>query len=82
LYAKAAWLAIAEEYEKCIETLDMITKRDPLYPGVWILKAKIYSQLGNEEMARLCLERGGEQSESIITFDSKKKGTDVPEDGR
>lgn len=29
LFAKAAWLAKVKEYEKCIETLDIITKRDP-----------------------------------------------------
>ncbi|MCK4367612.1 MAG: hypothetical protein KAW84_06665 [Thermoplasmata archaeon] len=62
LFAKAAWLAKVEEYEKCIETLDIITKRDSFYPGVWRLKAKIHSRLGNERMATLCLERGEERS--------------------
>lgn len=62
LFAKAAWLAKTEDYEKCIETLDTIIKRDPFYPGIWVLKAKIYGQLGNEKMARLCQERGEEQS--------------------
>ena len=62
LFAKAAWLATSEEYEKCIETLEVITKRDPFYPGIWMLKAKIFGQLGNERMAGLCLERAEEQS--------------------
>jgi tetratricopeptide (TPR) repeat protein len=62
LFAKAAWLAKTQEFEKRIETLETITKRDPFYPGIWMLKAKIYRQLGNEKMARLCLERAEEQS--------------------
>ena len=61
LFAKAAWLAKTEEYEKCIETLEVITKRDPFYPGIWMLKAKIYRLLGNKKMARLCTERAEEQ---------------------
>ncbi|MFQ5884894.1 MAG: hypothetical protein ACE5IO_07320 [Thermoplasmata archaeon] len=63
LFAKAAWLAKVKEYEKCVECLDIITKADPFYPGVWMLKAKMHSQLGNERMARLCQERGEEQSQ-------------------
>ena len=62
LFAKAAWLATSGEYEKCIETLETITKRDPFYPGIWVFKAKIFRQLGNEKMARLCQERAEEQS--------------------
>ena len=62
LFAGAAWFARNEEFEKSIETLDIITKRDPFYPGVWMLKAKIYKQLDNEKMARLCLDRAEEQS--------------------
>ncbi|MFQ6107127.1 MAG: hypothetical protein ACE5QF_06030 [Thermoplasmata archaeon] len=62
LFAKAAWLAKTKEYEKCIDTLDVITKRDPFYPGVWTLKAKMYSCLGDEKMAKLCQDRGEEQS--------------------
>ena len=62
LFAQAAWLATSGDYEKCIETLEVITKRDPFYPGIWMLKAKIFGQLGNERMARLCRERAEEQS--------------------
>lgn len=62
VFTKAAWLAKAKEYEKAMECLDTISKRDPFYPGVWLLKSKVYSLMGNEKMARLCKERGDEQS--------------------
>lgn len=62
LFTRAAWLATSGDYEKCIETLEVITKRDPFYPGVWMLKARIFGRLGNKKMARLCLERAEEQS--------------------
>ena len=57
LFTFGTWLAMTERYDEAVEVLHEITKRDPNYPGVWVLKSQVYRRMGKERMADLCMER-------------------------
>jgi len=57
LFAKGAALAQMERYEEAIRALNGVTRLEPRYPGVWLLKAKVYGHLGKPKMAESCRER-------------------------
>ncbi len=63
LFTKAAALARMKEYDPAIGVLNELTKHDPRYPGIWMLKAKIYDRLGDEVKANLCRQRALELQE-------------------
>ncbi len=55
LFAKAAFLALRQEYDEAARLLNDLTRLDPTYPGAWHLKAKVYQLMGDPRMAELCL---------------------------
>jgi len=57
LFAFGTWLAMTERFDESVEVLHEITKRDPNYPGVWVLKSQVYRRMGKSRMAELCMER-------------------------
>jgi Flp pilus assembly protein TadD len=57
LFTFGTWLAMTERYDEAVEVLHEITKRDPNYPGVWVLKSQVYKRMGKSRMAELCMER-------------------------
>ena len=57
LFTFGTWLAMTERYDEAVEVLHEITKRDPNYPGVWVLKSQVYRRMVKERMADLCMER-------------------------
>ncbi len=57
LYTKAAALARMNDYREAINVLNELTIHDPRYPGMWMLKAKLYDRLGEEAKANLCRHR-------------------------
>lgn len=57
LYTKAAALARMNDYREAINVLNELTIHDPRYPGMWMLKAKLYDRLGEEAKANLCRQR-------------------------
>lgn len=57
LFVKSVALAKLKDYRAAVAALNEVTKIDPLYPGLWIFKAKLYSRLGDANMARLCRRR-------------------------
>lgn len=63
MFTKAAALARMKDFEASVETLNELTKRDPRYPGLWMLKAKLYDRLGEEVKANLCRQRALELQE-------------------
>lgn len=80
LFTKAAALGRFKDYRAGVEALNQLTKVDARYPGLWILKAKFYSRLGNENMAKLCRKRAGEAEgmplgvEPLDIFDDDEEG--------
>lgn len=57
LFTKAAALARLKDYEAAVEVLNELTKLEPRYPGLWMLKAKLFDRLGEEVKANLCRQR-------------------------
>lgn len=57
LYTKAAALAKMDQYREAIGVLNELTIHDPRYPGIWMLKAKLYDRLGETAKAHLCRQR-------------------------
>jgi len=60
LFAKAATLARAGRWEAALASLNDVTRIEVRYPGVWVLKAKLYEQLGKPKIAASCRERAME----------------------
>ncbi len=57
LFTKAAALAKMDDYREAINVLNELTINDPRYPGMWMLKAKLYDRLGEQAKANLCRQR-------------------------
>ncbi len=60
-FTKAAALGRMKDFRGAIAALNELTKLNHEYPGLWILKGKFYSRLGDQDMARLCRRRALEQ---------------------
>jgi len=54
LFTLAVWHATLGDTRRSLALLHRVTRRTPVYPGVWRLKAHVYRQRGNERMAALC----------------------------
>lgn len=76
LFTKAAALARMRKYEVAVQTLNELTKLEPTYPGLWMLKAKLFDRLGDELKAGLCRQRAYElaEEESSPSFGAKVGG--------
>jgi len=57
LFAKATALAALERYDDSMNALNELTKINHKYPGLWLLKSKIYTGMGDEQKAQLCRDR-------------------------
>jgi KaiC/GvpD/RAD55 family RecA-like ATPase/photosystem II stability/assembly factor-like uncharacterized protein len=82
LFLKGLCLARLERYEEAVVALNDATKLNFEYPGLWVVKGKVYSRLGNEKMASLSLQRGIElarrDTDKIgLTFECSNCGEDV-----
>ncbi len=56
LFAAAAILGALGLWADAIVFLDALGKVNPRYPGLWRFKARLYRELGDGRMERLCLE--------------------------
>ncbi len=65
LFAKATALAALERYDDSMKALNELTKINHKYPGLWLLKSKIYESLGDEQKAKLCRERSQQIEDEI-----------------
>ncbi len=61
LFARAAFLAVEDGIEDAVESLNDLARVVPEYPGLWRFKARLYAEIGEKKLARLCAMRG-EQS--------------------
>ena len=57
LFTRAASLASAGRTDEAVSCLDRIAELAPDYPGLWRLLARLYGELGEVRLARLCLQR-------------------------
>ncbi len=57
IFTKAAALARMNDYREAINVLNELTIHDPRYPGMWMLKAKLYDRMGEQAKANLCRQR-------------------------
>lgn len=57
LFTKAAALARLKDFEMAVRVLNDLTRQDARYPGMWMLKAKLFDRLGDELKANLCRQR-------------------------
>lgn len=73
LFTKAAAQARLKAYDEALQTLNELTRMDPTYPGMWMLKAKLFDQVGDELKANLCRHRALElaQQESGRAFEAR-----------
>jgi KaiC/GvpD/RAD55 family RecA-like ATPase/photosystem II stability/assembly factor-like uncharacterized protein len=60
VFVKGAALAKMERWQEAADFLNEVTKHEPAYPGIWILKAKVYARLGRPNMAKTCRKRAME----------------------
>jgi len=65
LFAKATALAALERYDDSMKALNELTKINHKYPGLWLLKSKIYESLGDEQKAKLCRDRSQQIEDEI-----------------
>lgn len=56
LFVRAAILACLDQTVQAIACLDELARVDPHYPGLWHFKARLYADMGDTVMHRLCLE--------------------------
>ncbi len=73
LFTKAAAQARLKEYDAALKTLNELTRMQPAYPGMWMLKAKLFDQVGDELKANLCRHRALElaHEESGRAFEAR-----------
>lgn len=73
LFTKAAAQARLKEYDAALHTLNELTRVQPAYPGMWMLKAKLFDQVGDELKANLCRHRALElaSEESSRAFEAR-----------
>jgi hypothetical protein len=60
LFVKGSVFLKIGNYKKCIEVLNELSKIDPEYPGLWVLKANVYTLLREKKMAILAKKRAEE----------------------
>lgn len=60
LFALAAYLGSGHQLKEAIGLLNDLEKIAPDYPGLWLLKARIYEEMGDKRLAALCKKRGME----------------------
>jgi len=58
LFALAAYLGAEHQSKEAIGLLNDLEKIAPDYPGLWLLKARIYEEAGEKRLASICRERG------------------------
>ncbi|MFQ6128094.1 MAG: ATPase domain-containing protein [Thermoplasmata archaeon] len=84
LFVKGATYEKIGNHERAIQVLNELTHLDPRYPGVWILKAKIYARLGDVKNAAKCREMAlssfEEQGEREYQYECPVCGQGVPKD--
>lgn len=56
LFVRAAMLGTLGNLQGALDTLDILARVEPHYPGLWHFKARLYAELGNAQMRELCLE--------------------------
>ncbi len=56
LFVRAAILACLDLTVQAIACLDELARVDPHYPGLWHFKARLYADMGDTVMHRLCIE--------------------------
>ncbi len=81
-FVKGLCLARRERYGDAVVALNEATRLNFEYPGLWIVKAKVYSQLGDEQKATLALQRviehaGKDVDSTGPTFECSICGKDV-----
>ncbi|MCK4445357.1 MAG: tetratricopeptide repeat protein, partial [Thermoplasmata archaeon] len=81
-FVKGLCLARLERLDEAIVALNEATRINFEYPGLWIVKGKVYSRIGNEKMASLSIQRGIEfarkDTDKILpTFDCSICGESV-----
>src|SRR3990172_8403767 len=64
LFAIAAAQASMDEMRGALETVERLVKIDPRYPGLWALKAKLHTHLGDADKARASRVRSQEIGEA------------------
>ena len=62
LFVQAAVFAAVGRRTDAITILDTLARVAPEYPGLWRFKARMYHDLGDERMERLCLESAHRES--------------------
>ena len=65
LFAKATALAALERYDDSMKALNELTKINHKYPGLWLLKSKIYADMGDAQKAKLCRDRSQQIEDEI-----------------
>jgi tetratricopeptide (TPR) repeat protein/photosystem II stability/assembly factor-like uncharacterized protein len=81
-FVKGLCLARLERYEDAVVALNEATRLNFEYPGLWIVKGKVYSKLGDEKKASLSIQRGIELARKDTsgvgpTFECSICGEDV-----
>jgi hypothetical protein len=56
LFVLAVILGVSGRRPEAIQTLTILGKVAPHYPGLWRLKMRMYREVGDEKMAALCLD--------------------------
>jgi len=56
LFVLAVVLAVSGRRAEAIQTLTILGKVAPYYPGLWRLKSRMYREVGDAKMAALCLD--------------------------
>jgi len=78
LFSKATALASLQRFDDSMNTLNELTRLSHRYPGLWLLKSKIYTGLGDEQKAKLCLERSAQIEDEIeAEEDATRKVSDL-----
>ena len=60
LEAVGAWFLAHERADKALECFHRITRSEPMYPGIWRLKARAFEALGDPLNADFCRRRGSD----------------------
>lgn len=79
LFAKATALAALEQNDKALDTLNELTKVNHKYPGLWLLKAKIYAAAGDPDKAQLCRKRALETDREAEAQETPPLPEEIPE---
>ncbi len=58
LFARAAFFATNGKFREAVDSLNLLTLVRPDYPGLWRFKARLFAEVGDDVLARLCSARG------------------------